>query len=75
VVRPSTIAAGIAALVIGILGLVLGIYVFVNRSGGKLWFYWVSPLLAIGFFVVMIQLLVGYWIRVGRLESKGRPRK
>lgn len=73
--RPSTIAAGIAALVIGALGLALGIYVFINRSGGKLWFYWVAPLLAIGFFVVMIQLCVGYWIRVGRLEAKGRPRK
>ncbi len=24
------------------------------RSGGKLWFYWIAPLLAIGFFAVMV---------------------
>ena len=45
------------------------------RSGGKLWFYWIAPLLAIGFFAVMAQLAVMYWVKVGRLETKGRPRK
>jgi len=74
-VRPSTIVAGIGVLCVGILGLVLGIYAFVNRSGGKLWFFWIAPLLAIGFFAVVIQLLVAYWLKVGRLEAKGRPRK
>ena len=73
--RPSTIFAGIGVLCVGILGLVLGIYAFVNRSGGKLWFFWIAPLLAIGFFAVVIQLLVAYWLKVGRLEAKGRPRK
>ena len=73
--RPSTIVAGIGVLCVGILGLVLGIYAFVNRSGGKLWFFWIAPLLAIGFFAVVIQLLVAYWLKVGRLEAKGRPRK
>ena len=28
-----------------------------------------------GFFAVMIQLVVAYWVKVGRLEAKGRPRK
>jgi hypothetical protein len=74
-VRASTIFAGIAAVGLGILGLVLGIYAFANRSGGKLWFFWIAPLLAIGFFAVMIQLVVAYWMKVGRLETKGRPRK
>ena len=73
--RPSTMVAGIAALTLGVVGVVLGIYAFVNRSGGKLWFFWIAPLLAIGFFAVMIQLVVAYWIKVGRLEAKGRPRK
>ena len=73
--RPSTIFAGIGVLCVGIVGLVLGIYAFVNRSGGKLWFFWIAPLLAIGFFVVALQLLAGYWLKVGRLEAKGRPRK
>ena len=48
---------------------------FVNRSGGKFWFFWIAPLLAIGFAGVMVQLVVAYWMKVGRLETKGRPRK
>jgi hypothetical protein len=74
-VRASTITTIIMGLVIGLVGLVLGIWVFADHSGGKLWFYWISPLLAIGFFAVMAQLAVGYWVKVGRLETKGRPRK
>ena len=73
--RASTITTIIMGLVIGLVGLVLGIWVFADHSGGKLWFYWISPLLAIGFFGVMAQLAVGYWVKVGRLETKGRPRK
>ena len=73
--RASTITAIITGLVIGLVGLVLGIWVFADHSGGKLWFYWISPLLAIGFFGVIAQLVVGYWVKVGRLETKGRPRK
>jgi hypothetical protein len=74
-VRGSTIMAGIAVLAVGVLGLVLGIYAFIHRSGGKLWFFWVAPLLAIGFFTVTVQLVAAYWTKVGRLETKGRPRK
>jgi hypothetical protein len=74
-VRASTIFAGIAVLAVGVVGLVLGIYAFVNRGGGKLWFFWVAPLLAIGFFAITIQLVAAYWLKVGRLEAKGRPRK
>jgi len=73
-VRASTISAIILGNVLGIIGLVLGVHVFLYRSGGKLWFYWISPLLAIGFFATMIQLGVMYWVKVGRLETKGRPR-
>ena len=73
--RASTISALIIGVVVGILSLVLGIYVFADHSGGKLWFYWIAPLLAIGFFGVMAQLTVVYWLKVGRLETKGRPRK
>jgi len=74
-VRASTISTIIFGLAVGLVGLVLGIYVFADHSGGKLWFYWISPLLAIGFFTVMAQLAVGYWVKVGRLETKGRRRK
>jgi hypothetical protein len=74
-VRGSTIMAGIAVLAVGVVGLALGIYAFVNRSGGKLWFFWIAPLLAIGFFTVCVQLVAAYWMKVGRLETKGRPRR
>jgi hypothetical protein len=74
-VRASTISAIVFAVVLGLVGIVFGIHAFVARSGGKLWFFWIAPLLAIGFFGVMAQLIIGYWIKVGRLETKGRPRK
>ena len=73
--RASTITTMIIGVAIGLVGLVLGIFVFADHSGHKLWFYWISPLLAIGFFTVMAQLAVGYWVKVGRLETKGRRRK
>jgi hypothetical protein len=74
-VRASTISAFIIGLAIGLVALVLGIWVFADHGGGKLWFYWIAQLLAIGFFATMAQLAVGYWAKVGKLETKGRPRK
>ncbi len=73
--RATTISMIIAGLLVGLLGLGLGIYFFVERNGGKQWFFWIAPLLAIGFALWMLNLLVQYWVRVGRLETKGRPRK
>lgn len=73
--RASTISAFIIGLSIALVALVLGIWVFADHTGGKLWFYWIAPLLAIGFFATMAQLAVGYWVKVGKLETKGRPRK
>jgi hypothetical protein len=65
----------VAGIVIGLTALALGIFVFVDHGGGNFWFYWIAPLLAIGFAAVMVQLAVQYWIKVGRLEVKGRPRQ
>lgn len=73
--RLSTIAMLVAGVLIGLTAMALGIFVFVDHSGGNLWFYWIAPLLAIGFAAVMVQLTVMYWIKVGRLEVKGRPRQ
>ena len=73
--RASTISAIIFGFLLGAVGVVFGIHAWVARSGGKLWFFWIAPLLAVGFAGVVIQLAVGYWIKVGRLETKGRPRK
>jgi hypothetical protein len=59
-------------MVVGCLGLALGIYAFVERPYGKPWFFWIAPLLAIGFFGAMANLCAQYWLKVGRLETKGR---
>jgi hypothetical protein len=71
-VRPSTISLLVLANLLGLMALFFAMYVFTIRNGGKLWFDWIAPLLLIGFFAVMVQLAVGYWIKVGRLETKGR---
>ena len=73
--RSSTISMMIAGVLVGLVGLALGIYYFVERGHHKPWFFWIAPLLAIGFAAVMMQLVVGYWMKVGRLETKGRPKK
>jgi divalent metal cation (Fe/Co/Zn/Cd) transporter len=73
--RPSTIVSLITAAALGISGLVIGIMAFVNRGHGKPWYYWIAPLLAIGFCGVMANLMAQYWVKVGKLEVKGRPKK
>jgi hypothetical protein len=65
----------IAGVVVGLGGIALGVYYFVNRTGHKPWFFWIAPLLAFGFAMVMVQLVVMYWVKVGRLETKGRPKQ
>lgn len=72
--RPSVIMVLVAAVVLAIGGAVLGIGVFADHSGGKFWFYWIAPLLALGFAGAFASLAAGYYLKVGRLESKGRPR-
>jgi hypothetical protein len=73
-VRPSIIMALTAAVLIGLAGLVVGMGVFVDHTGGKFWFYWIAPLLMLGAGGILAMLAWGYWNKVGRLEVKGRPR-
>ena len=73
--RPTTIVTLITALAVGLMALALGIYAFVERPYSKPWFFWIAPLLAIGFFTAMVNLCEQYWVKVGRLETKGRPRE
>ena len=47
--RPSTLLSVILAIIIFLGGLALGIIALVARGGGKPWFYWIAPLLVIGF--------------------------
>jgi hypothetical protein len=74
-VRASTIVSLVTAAVVAIVALICGILGWVSRAGGRPWFYWIAPLLAIGFAGVMANLVVTYWVKLGRLETKGRPRK
>jgi hypothetical protein len=73
-VRPSVMMLLGAAVVIALGGVVLGIGVIFDHTGGKFWFYWIAPLLALGVGVGLAMLAFGYWQKVGRLEAKGRPR-
>jgi hypothetical protein len=73
-VRPSEITAIVLAALIGIGGAVAGIVVLLTADGGKPWFYWIAPLLSLGFAGLLVNLAVGYYVKVGRVELKGRPR-
>lgn len=72
--RPSVIMVLIAAVIVAVGGVALGFGVFVDHSGGKFWFYWIAPLLALGVAGGVASMAAGYYMKVGRLESKGRPR-
>jgi hypothetical protein len=64
----------VGGVIIALAGIGAGFAAFFNSSGGKFWFYWIAPLLMIGLGGLLIQLSVGYYLKVGRLEMKGRPR-
>jgi hypothetical protein len=64
----------VTGVVIALIGVVLGIDVIFDHSGGKFWFYWIAPLLMVGLGGVLGALAIGYYVKVGRLEAKGRPR-
>jgi hypothetical protein len=73
-VRPTTILSLIAGIIIALCAVLIGILAFVDRDGGKPWFFWAAPLLVLSFGGLMLNLTRQYWIRVGKLEVKGRPR-
>ncbi|MFM8238282.1 MAG: hypothetical protein ACKOBG_11120 [Actinomycetota bacterium] len=73
--RPSELLMMVLGVIAGIGALALGVYQLVDRSGGNPWFFWIAPLLALGFGGVMFNLVAQYYLKVGRLETKGRPRK
>ncbi len=72
--RPSEWMMMVGGVIIALLGIAAGVGVFLNDSGGKYWFYWIAPLLMIGLGGIFIALTAGYYMKVGRLEMKGRPR-
>ena len=73
--RASTIVSLITAGVVAIFAIAFGIYAFAERGSHRPWFYWIAPLLMIGLGGLMANLIAQYFVKVGRLEVKGRPRK
>jgi hypothetical protein len=67
----SLLAGGLIAVA----AVVTGVFLFVDRNGGYPWFYWVAPLLVLAFGGMLLNLTRQYWIRVGKLEVKGRPHR
>jgi hypothetical protein len=64
----------LGAIVLALGTLALAAYMFLDRNWAKPWHFWIAPLLAIVTAASLVQLAVAYWVKVGRLEVKGRPR-
>jgi len=73
-VKPSTIMAMLGAIVFALGTIALAVFMYVDRNNAKPWHFWIAPLLGLAAAGALIQLTVGYWVKVGRLETKGRPR-
>jgi hypothetical protein len=73
-VKPSEILgmAGAVLLALGVAA--LAVFMYADRHHAKPWHFWIAPLLGLVTAASLVQLAVGYWIKVGRLETKGRPR-
>ena len=72
--KPSEIMGMLGGIVLGLGVVALAVFMYVDRTHAKPWHFWIAPLLALLAAASLIQLAVGYWIKVGRLETKGRPR-
>jgi hypothetical protein len=73
-VKPSEILGIAGAAVFSLGTLAIAVFMWVDRNSAKPWHFWIAPLLAVGAAAALAQLAVGYWIKVGRLETKGRRR-
>jgi hypothetical protein len=73
-VKTSEILGMLGAIVLALGTLAIAVFMFVDRNWAKPWHFWIAPLLAVVTAASLVQLAVGYWIKVGRLEVKGRPR-
>lgn len=74
--RPTAVVSMLAGLLVAIVGGLLTVLVFVNHGdSGKPWHYWVAPLLVAGFASLLLALAAGYYVKVVRVETKGRQRR
>ena len=72
--KPSTIMGMLGAIVFGLGTAAVAVFMYFDRDHAKPWHFWIAPILAVVTAASLIQLAVGYWMKVGRLEVKGRPR-
>lgn len=72
--KPSSILAMIGAIVFALGVIAMVVFMYVDRNNAKPWHFWIAPLLGLGAASALLQLTVGYWMKVVRLETKGRPR-
>jgi fucose permease len=73
-VKPSEILGMLGGIVLGLGTLAIAVFMYVDRNSAKPWHFWIAPLLAVATAAALTQLAVGYYMKVGRLETKGRPR-
>jgi fucose permease len=73
-VKPSEILGMLGAIVFALGTAAVAVFMYLDRSHAKPWHFWIAPLLALVVAASLVQLAVGYWMKVGRLETKGRPR-
>ena len=73
-VKPSEILGMIGGIVFALGTIAIAVFMYVDRNHAKPWHFWIAPLLALGSASALVQLTVGYWMKVVRLETKGRPR-
>ena len=64
----------VGGVIIALAGIAAGVGVLLDHTGGKFWFYWIAPLLALAVGLGVAGMSVAYYVKVGRLELKGRPR-
>ena len=70
--RPSTIVTLITAGVVALVSIALAIFVFLDHDSGQFWFYWIAPILAFSFIMVVGMLSLGYARKVLLPRYRGR---
>lgn len=72
--RPSTAVSIAFAVLLGLGGIGLGIFLIADHNLQSVkWHYWLAPLLMIGTSAALLQLTALYMSKVGRTELRSRP--
>ncbi len=72
--RPTSAISLVAGLLVALAGGLFTVLAYTAGDGGKPWHFWIAPVLAAGFVALLLALVAGYYLRIGRLELKGRQR-